>query len=310
MGTQTQLIQGFDRNRNPCFIDGGIQIGLTAKAGGRGCSPNIVEHGFVTVQRVTGPVGTDQIEHAMLDQIPLGGARRIMVDGDNQAKLIGQLLQFEPPQAGAVAIRTPTIGLDQQAVLARIEFASQFQPPRADRGHGKLSRIMRGADNDVAPVMGDIIDTVGNSFALGQTQKVVDIHLPSLLPPLFASLLKVTDQLRLFGIDTDGRPVVAQISLPIANQVTKLLIPVRPLFACYPLVIDPQRIISGLQQATDRRQADRILARQGLLDFAQRLVGPFQARYRVTRRFIDQECFQSGQQSGCFFSVRGRPPPW
>jgi hypothetical protein len=38
-------------------------------------------------------------------------------------------------------------------------------------------------------------------------------------------------------------------------------------------------------------------------------MGPFQARYRVTRRFIGQKCFQGGQQSGRFFSVRGRPAP-
>lgn len=286
MWTQTQLIQGFDRDRDPRLIDGGIQIGLAAKARGRGRGPNVVKHRFITVQRVTSPVGTDQVKHPMLDQVPLGGPRRIVVDGDNQAKLIGQLLQFDPPQPGSIPIRPPTVGLDQQAALAGIQHPSQFQPPRSDRRDRKLSRIMRRADNDIAQVMGDVIDAVGNSFALGQTQKVVYIHLAPLLAPLFASLLKVTDQLRLFRIDTDDRPVVAQVSLPIADQVAKLLIPVGRWFARYPFVIDPQRIISDLQQATDRRQTDRILARQGLLNFAQRLVRPFQSRNRVTRRFI------------------------
>ena len=309
MWTQTQLIQGFDRDLDPRLIDGGIQIGLAAKAGGRGRGPNVVEYRFVTVQRMTSPVGADQIEHPMLDQVPLGGPRRIVVDGDNQAEFIGQLLQFDPPQSGSIPIGTPTVGLDQQAALARIQHPPQVQPPRSDRRDRKLSRIMRRADDDIAQVMADVIDTVGNSFALGQTQKVVDMHLASLLAPLFAGLLKVADQLRLFRIDTDDRPVVTQVSLPIADQVAKLLIPVGRWFARYPFVIDPQRIILGLQQATDCRQTDRILARQGLLDFAQRLVRPFQPRNRVTGRLIGQQGFQGGQQSERFFSVRGRPAP-
>lgn len=73
MWTQAQLFHCFERGRDPGLIDGGVQIGLAAKAGGRGGSPNVVEHCLVAVQGVTGPVATNEIEHAMLDQVPFGG---------------------------------------------------------------------------------------------------------------------------------------------------------------------------------------------------------------------------------------------
>ena len=122
MWTQAQLIQHFDRNRNPRLIDGGVQIGLAAKAGGRGRGSNIVENSFITVQGATGPVSANQIEHTMLDQVPFRGPRRIMIDRDHQPELIGQLLQLEPPQPGSVPIGTTPVGLDQQVRLALSPF--------------------------------------------------------------------------------------------------------------------------------------------------------------------------------------------
>lgn len=136
---------------------------------------------------------------------------------------------------------------------------------------------MGGAYNYIALVEANVIDTVGNSFSLGQAQKVVHIDLTSLLPPRLACLLKVADQLTLFGIDTNDRPLAAQVRLSPAGQVAKLLITVGRLLARQPFVIDPQRIILPFQQPTDRRQAEVIIAGQGLLNFAQRLVRPFQA---------------------------------
>jgi hypothetical protein len=38
-------------------------------------------------------------------------------------------------------------------------------------------------------------------------------------------------------------------------------------------------------------------------------VRPLQARDGVAGRFLGHQRFQGGQQSGRFFSVRGRPPP-
>ena len=309
MGAQMYLSQFFLRDGEARFINRGVQIGLATKASGRGGRADEIEHGFVTVQGVSGPVSTNQVEHAMLNQVPFRGPRWIMGHRDNQPKLIGQPLQANFPQPSSVTIGTTPIRLDQQVSFPRIKNTSQFQPPSSDRGHGKLGGIMRRAHDDITLVMAEVIDAIGDGFALGRTQKVVDIDLASLLPPFHPGLLKVADQLALFGIDTDGWPMAALISLSPANKVTKLLVTVGRLLSCHPFVVDPQRIISCLQQTTNRRQTDRMYRHQGLLDFAQRLVRPFQSRNRVTRRLLNQQRFQSRQQPRRFFSTRGRPPP-
>ena len=309
MGAQPHLSHLFHRDSDPGFINRRVQVGLTTKTSRRSRRPNEIEDRFVTVQGVPRPVGTHQVKHAMLNQVPFGSAGRIMRDCDNQAGLVSQTLQAHFPQAPSIAVGPTAIGLDQQVGFAWIKHTAHFQPPRPDGGYRKLGGIVRRAHHDETLVMTDVIDAIGNGFALGQVQKVVHIHLAPLLPPFRPGLLKVANQLTLFGIDTDGRPTAAQISLSPAPKVAKLLVPLRRLLPGHSFVIDPQRIISQLQQATNRRQTDRIRCRQGLLDFAQRLVGPLQARNRVASRFFGQQGFQRDQQSRRFFSVRGRPPP-
>lgn len=309
MWAQTYLSKLFSRDGDPGLINGRVQIGLTTKISGRSRGPNKIEDCLVTIQGVASPVGTNQIEHAMLNQVPFGSTRGIMGHRDNQTELIGQTLQADFPEPPPMTIRATPIRLDQKVGFTRIKATPQFQPPSPDGGHGKLGSIMRRTDHDVTLVMADVIDPIGDGFALGRVQKVIDIHVTPLLSPLHSRLLKVADQLTLFGINTDDGPTAAQISLSPAHDVAKLLIPMRRLLASEPFVIDPQRIISGLQQATNRWQTDQIFRRQGFLDFAQRFVGPFQTRDGVTRRFFSQQRFQSDQQIGYFFSVRGRPPP-
>ena len=45
----------------------------------------------------TSPVLRDRAEQAVFDLVPLGCARRIMADGNGQACLVGELLQFDFP---------------------------------------------------------------------------------------------------------------------------------------------------------------------------------------------------------------------
>lgn len=309
MSAQTYLSQLFRRDGDSRLINRRIQIGLTTKASGRDGRADEIEHGVVTLQRVTRPVGTHQVEHAMLNKIPFRRAGGIMRDRDNQTELVSQTLQANFPEPPPTAIRTTPIGLDQQVSFTRVKKAPLFQPPRADRRDGKLGGIMRCTDENIALVMADVIDPIRDGFALSQVQKVVHIDLAPLLPPLYPGLLKVADQFTLFGINTDGWPTAAQISLSPAHNVTKLWVTVGRLFARHSFVIDPQRISSCLQQTTNRRGADGILRGQGFLNFAQRFVRPLQTRDGVTGRFLGQQRFQGRQQPWRFFSTRGRPPP-
>ena len=295
MGAQTYLSKLLSRDGDPSLIDSGVQIGLTAKASRRSRGPNKIEDCLVTIQGMASPVGTNQVEHAMLNQVPFRCAGGIMGHSDNQPQLIGQMLQADFPEPPPVTIRTAPIGLDQQVRFTRIEHASQFQPPSPDRSDGKLGGIVRRTDQHIALMMAHIVDAIGDGFALGRVQKVIHVHVAPLLPPLDPGLLKVADQLTLFGINTDDRPMATQICLSPAPNITELLVTVGRLLARQPFVIDPQRIILPLQQATNRRQTDGILPGQGFLDFAQRLVRPLQTGNWVASRFFNQQRFQSDQ---------------
>jgi hypothetical protein len=63
-----------------------IQRSAAVKACGRARSANMLQHDFVADQRLAGPlagpIGADQVEHAMFDRVPLGGSCGIMPDSD------------------------------------------------------------------------------------------------------------------------------------------------------------------------------------------------------------------------------------
>ncbi len=295
MGTYLYLSQLFLGNSDTRLINCRIQIGLATKACGRGRSPNKIEESIVTVQGMTGPVCADQVEHAMLNQVPFRGTGGIMSNRDNQAEFICQTLQAHFPEFAPAAIGATAVGLDQQVSFVGIKDASQFHPPVPDGRDSKLGGIMRGAYPDIALIMSDVIDAIGNGFALSRVQKVVHIDLASLLSPFLAGLLKIADQFTLFGIHTDDRPTAAQISLSPTDNIPKLLVSMWRLLASDPLMVDPQGIIALLQQPADGWQANPICWLQGALDFSQRFVRPFQARHWITRRFLGHQFIQSRQ---------------
>ena len=183
MWSQMQTSKILIRNLLLQFIFSGVQLGLTTKTGGRGCGPNMVEYRFVTIKWLTSPIGTDQIEHAMFNRVPFGSAGRIMGDGDNQAKFIGQELETHFPNPTSVAIGATTVSFNQQILLVRIEQLSYHQPPHPNGGDSKLWGIVRSPERDKALILADVINTVGNGDALGQTWNLVfaQIHPISIL---------------------------------------------------------------------------------------------------------------------------------
>ena len=72
-----------------------------------------------------------------------------MADGDRQAGLVGQLLEFPFPQPWPAAVAPAAVGLDQQMRLAAVLLLTETQPPLADRTHGELGRVRAGSHADV-----------------------------------------------------------------------------------------------------------------------------------------------------------------
>ena len=78
MGSEIELLHFFVGYLDTSFVESCVQLCLDPKAGRGPCGANKVDHGLITHERLALPVQTDEREHAMLDLVPLTGARRIV----------------------------------------------------------------------------------------------------------------------------------------------------------------------------------------------------------------------------------------
>src|SRR5882724_4902255 len=127
------------------------------------------------------PVLADEGEEAVLDFVPLAGARRQVSDHDVEAELVGQLLQlaFPQPHPRAVAAASPSLrwgrlGGDQHAGRFGIAFPTNGEPPLADAVDGKGGRVMVNADAHPPGIGSEVIDPVRHRPPEFLDQEIMD----------------------------------------------------------------------------------------------------------------------------------------
>ena len=87
------------------FDAGGIESSIEFTSDGqagrrRGCADEF-DDGLVVGERPPSPVPGDEREEPMLDLVPFAGAGRQVQHRDGEAKLVGEFLKFDLPQAHA-----------------------------------------------------------------------------------------------------------------------------------------------------------------------------------------------------------------
>ena len=82
------------------LVDGTVDL----EAGLGGCGPDQLDDRQSAFERLAAPVLRDVAEHAVLDLVPLRGARRIVVHFECETAVVGELLQLHLPQADAGAV--------------------------------------------------------------------------------------------------------------------------------------------------------------------------------------------------------------
>ena len=92
------------------WISSLVQFGLHAQAGRRAGVADQVDHGLKGAEGTAAPVLRDVTKQAMLDLVPLAGARWEVRDMDRQAQVVGPALEFLLPRPRAIAIAAPRIG--------------------------------------------------------------------------------------------------------------------------------------------------------------------------------------------------------
>ena len=99
---------------DPSRVGSLIQLGLEFEAGLGGCVGDQVDYDLVAHQWSTAPVLSNVTEHAMLDLVPLAGARRKMTDMNRHAQIDGHFMERDFPHATTAAVAATSIGRDQQ----------------------------------------------------------------------------------------------------------------------------------------------------------------------------------------------------
>ena len=90
-----------------------VDLAADGEAGlGGGCGDQ-VDDDAIADEGFGAPVLTDEREQAVLDLVPLAGARRQVVDDDVDTDFVGQRLQLAFPQAHARSVAAAAIGSDQ-----------------------------------------------------------------------------------------------------------------------------------------------------------------------------------------------------
>ena len=185
-----------------------VEGGPDGQAGLRRGALQVAEHGLPRREGMAGPVRADRTEQAMLDRVPLRAAGGVVADRDGQAVLVAELLLellFPDPRAGAVA--AATIREDQQFTRGGERGLALVNPPASEQIDREGGGIGGQADVDRAPVLGQIVDAVGDRATERVRPEVMDVDRLGLLAPDPSGVLERADQLLLLGIDADlGQP--------------------------------------------------------------------------------------------------------
>src|SRR6516165_1937750 len=226
-----------------------VELSADHQALCRGGVGDQLDDHFVTDEWTTAPVLGDVAEHAVLDLVPLTRPGRKVTHLDRQLQAIGKILQSHFPEAASAAVAASPIGSDQQISRVRIALAPHFLPPSVNRLRGKLSGVVVNAHADPALVVRYIVDPVRNSLPEGLVHEVVDAYLVGLplWHPFAASVLEVTHQLLLLGIDRDYRLAALLETLDHRANVFELRIAVRMRIPFLCLAI-PLQAVTGLTE--------------------------------------------------------------
>ena len=128
------------------------------------------------------------------------------------------------PKPGTITVAPSAVGQYEQMVGVGIFGRANCLPPTSDRGHGKFGGVTACAQVDKSLIAGKIINSVrdGDPFCIGW--KIMVKHRNGLLVPLSSGLMKWSDQLAAFGINTDHRHAIGSVMFDPGADVAKLLI--------------------------------------------------------------------------------------
>jgi hypothetical protein len=205
-----------------------IEAGVDLETAVGGCRGDQVDDRLERFERAAAPVLGDEAEQPVLDLVPLRGDRREVADRDRKSRLVGELLQLDLPEPGAIAVRAAAVGGDLKGRGVGEALAAEVLPPASDRVDRERGGVVVDPDLDPTLVVGEVVDPVGDRLAELSVLEVVDADQLGLAlrAPLPAGVLEIADELLLLGVDRDRRLLGGDRRLNLPVEVAKLRIAV------------------------------------------------------------------------------------
>src|SRR5271157_5813478 len=287
-----------------------VQHRLTVETGRRGRGADVVQDCLVADQGLPRPVLADQVEHPMLDPIPLRGPGRVVRHCDRHIELVSQPLQADPPRPQPISVGPAAVCLDQPLSGIWVTPETGLQPPRPQGFSGELSCLMRRSDHHEAGVPSLVVNSKRDGPADGIAGEVVVQDVSGIFPPASARVLEVANQLLLLGVHAEDGQIPAQVPPASPFDEPELPITLRLVCACQPFTVGSQRVVIQPQQTGDGCVAyPEPTSAQLLGQLLGRLVSPPQPGDRIASRIVGNDLSERRDQIGIFFSIRLRPPP-
>src|SRR5665647_890246 len=184
------------------WIDAAIKFSADFQSGLRCCVCNQINDHLVTDQGSSPPILGNVGEHAMLNFVPLAGARWEVANMNGHPQAHSQFLQCHLPQAAPAAVAATAVGRYQKFLCIWVSLGTHLLPPSADGLHRELRRIVIDAHTHPALVLAQIEYAIGNDFAQVQIREIMHIHLLGLALglPLAPSVLELAYEFLLLGV--------------------------------------------------------------------------------------------------------------
>jgi hypothetical protein len=263
---------------------------------------NVAQHDLQRTQRFSCPVDANVTEQPVFNRIPFRRSSWIMTNRDLKSVMIRHCLQFEFPKSRPATIAASAIGQNQELAIVPKTATSRSLPPRCNGIDGKLRRVGRQANINVAPILARQVKAIRCGPTRSVLKKIVTVHLFRFQTPGLSSVLEVADQLFFLGIHADYRPTGLQKPFLLSGDVAKLPIPIRMRRSGNSFPIGFERKFPFAKQTPHGHRINRVTLRtQQLAQAFQTEAHPLLLRHGIAAGvFLDQ-----GQQIflklGAFF---------
>jgi len=174
--------------------------------------------------------------------------------------LLGESLQLCFPEAEAIAVTAAAVGCDREGGGVGVALLAEVFPPAQDRVDRELGGVVVDPDVDPAPVVGEVVDPVGDRLPELLVFEVVAAYQLgfTLRAPLPSRVLEVADELFLLGIHTDHRLPGNKRRLHSLVDVLELLVAVGMLGALPGLAVGLQAVAQLLQRLQNGAVGDLV----------------------------------------------------